>query len=512
MEAQQNITVPSTEQIVDMAGAVLHTTSKYRGGTVVAAQDVLAAHHSTNWKKLGQYGKDLWIRLAVDEFDMPEDATVDEMNEAIWKRACELTPEQPDEDEDKDGEDVDAEAEDLGRSVINDAVVVPAGCAADTLYAVVPQVDQGSQIMEAPQAGGQMSDALNQQAGRHLGDLVGWSLLGIRDGVDKDVVVGIARQLGLGDMLRFPKISPSDAYRRAVRAYICRGSVDERTGEAVKVEESNRVVHRLVTHSVVDDANGGDALSKKDVEFLRTIKIGFDKTTQEIVADDPDSKEAREIKRLWEQACTNYKANDIRSALMGAIGGACKGCPAMAHGGLWWVPVQHGATVRALAEWLRRVADKIVPNKNDWRPSMMIVPVFETAETIAALQQATQNDISGQLADLKSDLERFASSERTKVHSLESRVDDFDQLRERAELYGRLLGSTMNDLVAGIESARKAVVVAVGEQTAVREAARADAKAMRAEAKKAEREAAQKAKAQAGQTAKERIRELLLKN
>jgi hypothetical protein len=57
------------------------------------------------------------------------------------------------------------------------------------------------------------------------------------------------------------------------------------------------------------------------------------------------------------------------------------------------------------------------------------------------------------LAGLFAELEVFAEKKDTRISTLEKRLETFDSLRNRAELYERLLGFNLEDLKSRVKEA-----------------------------------------------------------
>ena len=78
----------------------------------------------------------------------------------------------------------------------------------------------------------------------------------------------------------------------------------------------------------------------------------------------------------------------------------------------------------------------------------VVIPCFDTVETIESLRAATRNGLEGQLADLLGLMDYYTEHGWTDVRTstLERRMQDFDELRAKAELYQGILGTTINDL------------------------------------------------------------------
>jgi hypothetical protein len=117
------------------------------------------------------------------------------------------------------------------------------------------------------------------------------------------------------------------------------------------------------------------------------------------------------------------------------------------HGGLWWVPSPYAAKVRAWSEFMRATNN-----------TALILPVFDTEETIESLRQVTMQSVDGQVADLMEQLTKLSEKNNTRVSTLEKRVEMFDDLRDKAEMYEKLLGHQMDELKVKLTAAQTSLV------------------------------------------------------
>lgn len=300
-----------------------------------------------------------------------------------------------------------------------------------------------------------LDDALKQQQGRHMGDLVGWNTHGL---IPQDRARTLAAQHGIEDDLAFPKVTPNSAYRRAVRQAVKGGARDERRYEVVKLEEyETMIVHGFVRKDIV--AKGGSGLSARDVEFATETKVAFDKdrhadglpAEELMIFEDETHPIAQQAKALYENLCVVFRTDDIRTAFQRAFR-SWAGVPTLEKGGYWWIPAAYAHKVRSWADFMADLGN-----------STVVLPLFDTSETIASLRDLTEQSVEAQLERLMEQLTRFSGKDTTRVSTLEARVERFDELRDRAELYERLLGHTLQDLRDKMDVAQRALVQSLSE-------------------------------------------------
>ncbi len=282
---------------------------------------------------------------------------------------------------------------------------------------------------------------LKQNEGTHMGDLCGWSLNGT---VDQIEAVSLASSLGLEKDLCFPDIGPNGAYRRAVNDAVRTGRRDEEKYEAVKVEDSERqIAHSIIRKNVVADML---QLAEKDAEFQTECQIIFSKDSRTLICSDPNHPIFLKVVEGYKTLTEVYTADDLRTAFQRAFA-AWGGIRMLEHGGLWWIPSTAVEKVRAWKAFMEGTQN-----------SALILPVFDTAETIESLKRVTQESVDGQLQELVNQLEGYAGRSNVRHSTLEARVEEFDTLRDKAELYERLLGHNLTELKTKLDEAQKGLM------------------------------------------------------
>jgi len=291
-----------------------------------------------------------------------------------------------------------------------------------------------------------VAQVIAQEKGRHLGDLCGWSLSGNRR---KDAVDALAMKYNLQDDLEFPKLTPNSAYRKAIQQ-VFKGKAEGGKAMAVLVEDNpDKIVHSIVTSKVINK-NDGNAVSARDATFATEFKVGFSKIAYTagasasgcLMIENESFPQAAELRTAYMELTETYLHDDIRSAFQRAFGkwGAC---PVLPHGGLWYVPSVYAEKVRTWSGFLLELGMKAI-----------VIPIFDTAETIKSLQEAARAGLEGQLADLVAALESYArNTDKVRISTLEKRMADFDELRNRAELYQSILGVTVEDIKQKVKTA-----------------------------------------------------------
>ena len=142
-----------------------------------------------------------------------------------------------------------------------------------------------------------------------------------------------------------------------------------------------------------------------------------------------------------------YKTDDIRTAFQRAFD-KWGGVRMLDHGGLWWLPAPYAGKVRDWKEFIDRTQN-----------TTLILPVFDTQETIEGLRRITRESLEGQIGELIDELKGFVESgDGIRQKTLETRIEKFDAIRDKAELYERLLGHRLDEIKVRVKEAHEGLM------------------------------------------------------
>jgi hypothetical protein len=298
---------------------------------------------------------------------------------------------------------------------------------------------------------------------KEIGSLVMWSLAGSHR---QYAVQQAAAASGLTDRLQLPRILANNAYRRAVRTVASAGgtSVDDR-GVVVKIVEDSpaQIVHQFLLGTVADTA--ASALTVRGAEFGHLCCIKFDKLRYAAgepperlveIEDVPpglgrDLAEAVLAEYHRTAVDVHYTHGDLRGALTRALREHMAGIQVLDHGGLWFVPAAYAGTLASVQAFIQELEGC----------RLVALPQYDRQAVLDEISARSKDALNGQLADLIGELERFSSSETSKLSTLEARVEAFDALRGRVDCYERLLGNTMTEMVEKLDAAQASLMATV---------------------------------------------------
>ena len=92
------------------------------------------------------------------------------------------------------------------------------------------------------------------------------------------------------------------------------------------------------------------------------------------------------------------------------------------------------------------------------RSGSIVLPQFDSEETINGLQQIAQEALDAQLEKLREELASFAQRKNVRMSTLEARVDEFDALSAKAASYETILEMNLEVLKEQVLAAKTALV------------------------------------------------------
>ena len=120
---------------------------------------------------------------------------------------------------------------------------------------------------------------------------------------------------------------------------------------------------------------------------------------------------------------------------MNVLGG-CAAVTLRDHGGVYWIPAPHAATLRKLQAAVEQIGSSRV----------YLLPVHASADATKTLGEAAVAALTEELTALRTEVEGFLKAPPERASTLVRRLDAFDELRGRAELYRSVLSVTVADL------------------------------------------------------------------
>jgi HAMP domain-containing protein len=273
-----------------------------------------------------------------------------------------------------------------------------------------------------------VQDHLAQAGGKPLGSLLWWSLNGNR--IDHPRLEELARRHGLDAKYVPAELKPVQAFRRACR----HASTKLPAGLLLRpiAETTDAVLVGLVRERV-NEAN-------QDLDYDLVTRVNFNKANHAILCDVENGVTA-EIERLYEHHL-EHTTEDIRGMLTAFLGEA--GVSLRESGGVYFVPASFQPTLDALCT----VVEAVGQNQT------FTLPIVETAETKGVLREVAKRSLDDEIRQLHEAMQRF-EGDNVRQSTLERKLDGFEELRGRVNLFARVLSfkaDALNGKISAIQS------------------------------------------------------------
>jgi hypothetical protein len=264
-----------------------------------------------------------------------------------------------------------------------------------------------------------------QTNGKHLGDLLWWTLAGAEIARAQLEAIWSAEGLAAEDLPDAP--TAEKALRTAVRE--CQAGRHDYLLRLGKQDDAE-VVYAVVLES--RDGNG-------NVRHAQEARITLDRAAPgRLGSDDAGHRLVAAVSTAYDRLLNVHTADDVRRAILRTLG-RCAAVTLRDAGGVYWVPSPHATTLRSLQGAVARIGTS----------QLAIVPIHETAAANRELGKAARASIEEEIAHLREELDAFLEGS-PRAATLAHRLDRFNDLRSRAQLYHSVLKVQVDDLDSAI--------------------------------------------------------------
>ena len=163
----------------------------------------------------------------------------------------------------------------------------------------------------------------------------------------------------------------------------------------------------------------------KDLRYNHTATMTFNQESGVLVCDQPH-RAFELIQKLYQEYQSLFNADDIRDMLLKIIAGAYS-ISARQRGGIYFIPEAHKDLVEKLEKLLASI-----PGDNVF----LVAPQIDTARTKKAIYKAFIEDLRCRIAKFEEDL---SDDGLTRKSSIESRLEDFREMRKEIQFYSDAL-------------------------------------------------------------------------
>ncbi len=241
-----------------------------------------------------------------------------------------------------------------------------------------------------------------------------------------------------------PKIEPKSAIKRAARTWSQgRGNGLKFRADLVKTDDAGKMKVCILQRGV--DGQGSGTRAKWNT--VETAVYDLSAKTWDVSSDDKTQTDfiAKSFVSLADQYLTHLDHNWIRPNLIQKRLEEIKGFSLKASSGLWYTTQDRLSDLAAL----QRVVSSI------GNSTLHVIHVNGTDSSRSAIESGARGSLQGGLSELEEKLADWTkSSRKIRTDAIETTLNGFQNLIDRADLYSDALKVRMDDLQGQIKAAR----------------------------------------------------------
>lgn len=192
------------------------------------------------------------------------------------------------------------------------------------------------------------------------------------------------------------------------------------------LEDEAQIIFTVVREQHHDDGS---------LTYTQEARVILDRQGERASTDTPGHDLAEGIIARYAELKDTHPSDDIRRAMMKVLD-SCAAVTLRDHGGVYWVPAPCAETVRRLHSAIEKIGTSRVE----------LLPVHASDDASRTLGDAAKLAIEDELAALKAEVAGFVASPPDRPSTLVRRLDAFEGLQARANLYRDVLQVHVEDL------------------------------------------------------------------
>jgi hypothetical protein len=270
------------------------------------------------------------------------------------------------------------------------------------------------------------------KGGDPLGDLVFWELNSAA--VERSELERLWATSGLpGDLLPEPP-TPEKALKVATR--------EAQVGHPDRLLRVAKEDDREIVVGVVREERDGVG----GLQYHQEARVTLDRPAGVISTDNPTHEIVCAVEERFRVLRTVHTSDDIRRTITRTLA-TLASVTLKSSGGVYWIPAPYAEHLRRLQAVIERLGAS----------RFCLVPISRTVEGEAALAHAAKSSIEEELAELQTEIQQFVATPPDRVSTLQRRLEMFDELRRRADLYQTVLRAQVTGLADSLAGMTVAV-------------------------------------------------------
>lgn len=258
-------------------------------------------------------------------------------------------------------------------------------------------------------------------AGEHLGDMLWWTLSDAR--IDRKTLESIWQSASL-ESKYLPEPPTSE---KALKTAAREGAV----GQAERLIRLTKEDEHEVVFAVVHETKHPDG----SASYTQEARVILDRVSEQLTTDQPGHDLAGAIQAAFVRLRHTHTPDDVRRAMLKTLD-SCAAVTLREHGGIYWVPAPYAETVRKLQLAIERIGTSRV----------YVLPVHKSDDASRTLGDVAKSAVEEELEALKQEIQGFMKSPPERISTLVRRLDAFEAVRAKAQLYKQILAVQVVDL------------------------------------------------------------------
>lgn len=284
-----------------------------------------------------------------------------------------------------------------------------------------------------------------KSGGKILGAITYW---GIEGTIKIDALENLYDKYNLDKEKYFPpEILSTAAFRKSLKTAM-RG-YDKYIARPI-IEDETKIVYGIVREE--------KDLNNIDLGYDNEVKVAFDKANKQVIYKAKKSGlEAEEIaaetKNLYAEMTQTFVPADIQRILRKCIGIQMGSITLRRSGGFYFSPPH-------CLEDLEKI-QKVVEGINENCDFGLIVITEATKHNVRTLSKETRRSLEDDLNELVEEVKKF-QLRGVRETTVANRLVDYNDLRQRCELYSKILKVQVDDIQQGIDDCEQMITAALG--------------------------------------------------
>lgn len=273
---------------------------------------------------------------------------------------------------------------------------------------------------------------LTTRGGPHLGDVLFWTLSDAT--LTRSTLVSTWQAHSL-DVALLPELPTAEkALKAAIR--------DNQGGHPELLLRFCRESDAEVVFAVVREKRDQSG----NLDYVVECRVALEKATERLTLDDASHDLARNVARRFRELRDTHSTDELRRCVVRTLA-SFSSVTLRENGGIYWTPSVHAGDVRRLQAAIESIGAS----------KFHLLPVHDSLEAQQTLGAAAARSLEDELAAMKAEVAEFLAVPPDRKSTLTRRLDAFDGLRAKAQLYRDCLRVEVDDLDQQLDEMAAAV-------------------------------------------------------